>query len=171
MTEEKKRSPSELEAEIRESAEAEGLMLNPDPEILEGILEGLLINEERFGYWACPCRRPVGDLKEDADIICPCEYRDADLKDYGRCYCALYVTRNYLEAGAPTEPIPERRLAKDDRSRTQETEGMMENDPGQGRIKTWRCRVCGYLCARPEPPPVCPICRAGRERFEEYRPC
>jgi len=32
----------------------------------------------------------------------------------------------------------------------------------------WRCKVCGYLCARDEPPAVCPICRARKERFEKF---
>ena len=32
----------------------------------------------------------------------------------------------------------------------------------------WRCRVCGYLCARVEPPEVCPICKAKKERFERF---
>ena len=30
------------------------------------------------------------------------------------------------------------------------------------------CTVCGYLCARGEPPDFCPICRAKKERFEEF---
>jgi rubrerythrin len=40
---------------------------------------------------------------------------------------------------------------------------------GSGEIKVWRCRVCGYLCARPEPPETCPICKVSRERFEEFK--
>ena len=40
--------------------------------------------------------------------------------------------------------------------------------PATGEIKVWRCRVCGYLCARTEPPEVCPICKVGRERFELF---
>jgi len=26
----------------------------------------------------------------------------------------------------------------------------------------------GYLCARGDAPPVCPICRARRDKFEEF---
>jgi rubrerythrin len=37
-----------------------------------------------------------------------------------------------------------------------------------GEIRVWRCRVCGYLCARTEPPEVCPICKVGKERFELF---
>ena len=32
----------------------------------------------------------------------------------------------------------------------------------------WRCRVCGYLCGRDEPPENCPICKAKKERFERF---
>ncbi len=34
--------------------------------------------------------------------------------------------------------------------------------------QVYRCTVCGYLCARDEPPDLCPICRAKKERFEEF---
>jgi ferredoxin-thioredoxin reductase catalytic chain len=37
-----------------------------------------------------------------------------------------------------------------------------------GEITVWRCKVCGYLCARKNPPEVCPICKVGRERFEPF---
>jgi rubrerythrin len=32
----------------------------------------------------------------------------------------------------------------------------------------WRCRVCGYLCARDGPPGVCPVCKAEKDRFERF---
>jgi len=32
----------------------------------------------------------------------------------------------------------------------------------------WRCKVCGYLCGRDEPPDICPICKAKKERFELF---
>ena len=32
----------------------------------------------------------------------------------------------------------------------------------------WRCRVCGYLCARDSPPEICPICKAKKDRFERF---
>jgi ferredoxin-thioredoxin reductase catalytic chain len=35
-------------------------------------------------------------------------------------------------------------------------------------MPVWRCKVCGYLCARQNPPEVCPICKAGKERFELF---
>ncbi len=35
-------------------------------------------------------------------------------------------------------------------------------------LPVWRCKVCGYLCAREGPPEVCPICKAKKERFERF---
>ena len=42
-------------------AEASGYHLNPDREFTRELVEGLLINEQRYGYWACPCRLATGD--------------------------------------------------------------------------------------------------------------
>jgi ferredoxin-thioredoxin reductase catalytic subunit len=164
------RSVREIESEIREEAEKTGYMLHPDEEILLGIIEGIAINEEKLGYWSCPCRIASGNRMADFDIICPCEYRDPDLEEYGRCYCALYVNQDYIDQGMPTDPIPERRPEnRQDRklssSETAETQQIRSDNK---EIKIWRCDVCGYLCARPEPPSICPICRAKKDRFEEF---
>lgn len=166
------RPAAEIEAEVLKEAQADGYRLNPDREITLGIIEGIASNEERLGYWRCPCRLSAGDRAQDLDIICPCQYRDEDLRDYGRCYCALYVTQGYVDAGSPPDPIPERRPTSRSMARKGEGKDMAEDkDSGQGPVKTWRCTVCGYLCARSGPPPVCPICRAKSEKFEEFRPC
>jgi rubrerythrin len=45
-----------------------------------------------------------------------------------------------------------------------------ENRIGQLKLSKpiWRCKVCGYLCGRDEPPGVCPICKAKKDRFEKF---
>jgi ferredoxin-thioredoxin reductase catalytic chain len=156
-------------------AESAGYHLNPNREFTLGLVEGLLVNEQRYGYWACPCRLASGDKAEDLDIICPCDYRDPDLVRYGTCYCALYVSQEVLDGGKKAARIPDRRPA----------EGMRESRPGTepnavrpeapvlpdlSRLPypLWRCKVCGYLCAREEPPEVCPICKAKKDRFERF---
>jgi ferredoxin-thioredoxin reductase catalytic chain len=40
--------------------------------------------------------------------------------------------------------------------------------PSSLPLPVWRCKVCGYLCARDSPPEVCPICKAKKERFEKF---
>ncbi len=94
---------------LKKEAESGGYYLNPDVAFTKDLVRGLLINEERYGYWACPCRLASGDRGEDLDIICPCDYRDPDLNDYNACYCALYVSLSALRAEKAVTSIPERR--------------------------------------------------------------
>ena len=149
-------------------AEASGYHLNPDGEFTRELVEGLLSNEERYGYRACPCRLADGDRQKDLDIVCPCDYRDADLDEWGTCYCALYVSGEVVSGEREFEPIPERRPA-DERARPQNRPSNAAGGPAErARVPVWRCRVCGYLCARERPPAVCPICKAKRERFERF---
>ena len=76
----------ELYRRLDEEAEAAGYHLNPDREFTLMLVEGLLRNRERYGYMLCPCRMGEGEREKDLDIICPCDYRDADLDEYGQCY-------------------------------------------------------------------------------------
>jgi ferredoxin-thioredoxin reductase catalytic subunit len=71
---------------LNRDAEAVGYHLNPDQEFTLDLVRGLLANEERYGYPSCPCRKASGDRASDLDIICPCDYRDADLSEFGSCY-------------------------------------------------------------------------------------
>jgi ferredoxin-thioredoxin reductase catalytic chain len=151
---------------LDKDAEASGYHLNPDREFTRGLVEGLLINEGRYGYQACPCRLATGDKQQDLDIICPCDYRDPDLGDWGACYCALYVSDEVLEGRKDVQPVPERRPPED--QRTQEKTTRAPAPRSEPALPVWRCRVCGYLCAREQPPGVCPICKAKRERFERF---
>ena len=142
-----------LYREIKESAEKSGYKINPDREFVFDLLEGMLVNRERYGYDSCPCRLASGDPEEDRDIVCPCDYRDDDINEHGTCYCGLYVRDENEEF----HPIPERRKP--------ERRGRMRNE-GLG-LPVLRCRVCGYLCARALPPEECPICGVGG-KFEVF---
>ncbi|HZV47178.1 MAG TPA: ferredoxin-thioredoxin reductase catalytic domain-containing protein [Thermodesulfovibrionales bacterium] len=94
-------------------AESQGIQLNKDKEYVMEILKGLLTNESRYGYRSCPCRLAAGAKEKDADIICPCVYRDPDTKDYGSCYCRLYVSKDWNEERIKHVRVPERRPRKD----------------------------------------------------------
>ena len=101
---------SEIESLYRRlfgEAEAGGYHLNPDVAFTMDLVEGLLVNERRYGYRACPCRLASGVKSEDLDIICPCDYRDPDLDEYDACYCGLYVTQKVLSGEKAVRPIPE----------------------------------------------------------------
>ena len=152
-----------LQEKLEREAKAGGYNLNPDREFTRALVVGLLTNLKRYGYAACPCRRAAGGREDDLDVICPCDYRDADLGDYGACYCALYVSKDIVDGKAEAGAIPERRPAK--REDRPQFRGKAATAPGVG---VWRCRVCGYLCAREAPPEVCPICKATADRFEPF---
>ncbi len=150
---------------LKRDAERSGYHLNTDPEFTENLVRGLLTNEKRYGYMACPCRLASGKKEEDLDIICPCDYRDQDLTEYGACYCALYVSEEVVRGGKTVTSIPERRPPPEERARKRQGEIQIK---GALPLPVWRCKVCGYLCAREEPPEVCPICKAKKERFERF---
>lgn len=170
---------------VRQRAESDakthGYYLNPDPSFLQDLLEGLRKNEQRYGYPSCPCRLASGNFELDRDIICPCDYRDPDVAEYGSCYCALYVRKDLYERKAPITPIPERRPPeKQDRAYTTiastapttthekaETELQQSHTRSTIKKRLMYCKQCGYVVFREDPPYVCPICRAKREMFAE----
>jgi len=94
---------------LKEAQEAKGYYFNKDKKKVFDLLEGLLVNKERYGYLCCPCRLSANDPVWDQDIICPCVYREPDVAEYGSCYCNLYVSRSWNEEKIPHEYVPERR--------------------------------------------------------------
>jgi ferredoxin-thioredoxin reductase catalytic chain len=164
MSDISKADVEKLYTRLNREAEESGYHLNPDVAHTKDLVRGLLINEKRYGYWACPCRLASGDKEEDLDIICPCDYRDQDVEEYGACYCGLYVSESVFESEKGVEPIPERRQPPEERKRGEHKPTTISSFP----LPVWRCRVCGYLCARDGPPGVCPICKAKKERFERF---
>jgi ferredoxin-thioredoxin reductase catalytic subunit len=154
-----------LYTQLKNEAKDAGYNLNPDIEFTKELVAGLLINDGRYGYWACPCRLASGDKDEDLDIICPCNYRDTDVGQYGNCYCALYVSAQIAEGKKEAGSIPERRPSEEQRSMAKkEAKAPISELP----LPVYRCTVCGYLCARDEPPEVCPICKAKKENFQRF---
>ena len=167
---------------VRQRAESDarnhGYSLNPDPEFLDNLLEGLRKNEERYGYPSCPCRLASKSFEFDRDIICPCDYRDPDVEEHGCCYCSLFVTKDVFEGKTPLKPIPERRpKEKQMRAYTKFAEASTKSvseklevsieKPSEARKKMLYCKQCGYVCFREEAPYLCPICKANRAMFAE----
>jgi ferredoxin-thioredoxin reductase catalytic subunit len=151
---------------LAQEAAAAGYHLNPDTEFAKALIAGLITNEKRYGYGSCPCRLAAEDKDKDLDIICPCDYRDPDLAEHGACYCALYVSEAVLKGEKTLSSIPERRLPQEERA-AQKTSSPRARVEGLA-YPVWRCKVCGYLCAREAPPDACPICKAKKERFERF---
>jgi ferredoxin-thioredoxin reductase catalytic chain len=99
----------ELYEFLKKAQEPKGYYFNRDKEKVFQLLEGLLINKERYGYMCCPCRLAANNREWDRDIICPCVYRVPDVAEYGSCYCALYVSREWNEGEVSHLYVPERR--------------------------------------------------------------
>jgi ferredoxin-thioredoxin reductase catalytic subunit/rubredoxin len=171
--------------QVRKRAEADaktyGYYLTPQPDLLQGFLEGLKTNEDRYGYPLCPCRLTSGNFEFDRDIICPCDYRDPDVAQYGACYCRLYVNKQVYESQNLPE-VPERRPAEKQARAYGQTaiattteQHAVQNMPSTESVKSksivkkklWYCKQCGYVVYREDPPYICPICKAKRELFAE----
>jgi ferredoxin-thioredoxin reductase catalytic subunit len=160
---------------VRQRAESDaksrGHYLNSDPKFLQDLLEGLKTNEDRYGYPSCPCRPATGVFEQDRDIICPCDYRDPDVAEYGACYCSLYVNKAVYDAGKPI-PIPERRPAEkmfpELAPKPAEAKTTTSTSQPTGRI-LWYCKQCGYVVFLEDAPYICPICKAKKEFFAEVR--
>jgi ferredoxin-thioredoxin reductase catalytic chain len=171
--------------ETRKRAETDaktyGYYLTPQPDLLQMFLEGLKTNEDRYGYPSCPCRLATGNFEVDRDIICPCDYRDPDVAEFGACYCRLYVNKDIFESKNLPE-VPERRpLEKQGRAyglKNVLTTTQGESKPSSSttpqlaknpevKKKLWYCKQCGYVVYREDPPYICPICKAKKEMFAE----
>lgn len=163
---------------IKKNAKDNGYFLCPDQQLFTDLIDGLAKNTTRYGYGSCPCRVASGVKKYDVDIICPCEYRDADVDEFGMCYCGLFVSEKIQNNPSQLGPIPERRpqeiidaalmAAEKEPGESKGVKRQPDTKKKPGSVTVWRCTVCGYLCARDLPPPICPICKAKAERFEVF---
>jgi ferredoxin-thioredoxin reductase catalytic chain len=98
-----------LREQLRKLQEPKGYFFSKDKVRVDELLEGLILNKERYGYMACPCRLASGNRDADRDIICPCVYREPDVIEFGSCYCNLYVSTEWNEGKIPNFYVPERR--------------------------------------------------------------
>ncbi|MEI7857705.1 MAG: ferredoxin-thioredoxin reductase catalytic domain-containing protein [Methanomicrobiales archaeon] len=155
---------------LQKEAKEGGYYLNPDADFTRNLVAGLMKNEGRYGYRACPCRLASGKKEQDLDIICPCDYRDPDLSEFGACYCALYVSDEIANGRKSTAPVPERRPPRAERGNpvARQTFSLASSPVATLPFPVWRCKVCGYLCARDQPPGICPICKVTKDRFERF---
>lgn len=94
---------------VHKAADRKGWKVVADETLLGDLVEGLHANVERLGYLQCPCRDSWDDREKDRDIICPCDYAEADIREYGHCYCSLFQSEAFYESGREPAGIPERR--------------------------------------------------------------
>ncbi|MFW5800698.1 MAG: ferredoxin-thioredoxin reductase catalytic domain-containing protein [Spirochaeta sp.] len=110
----KKKDPQDAHRFVTSVAAKQGWAINPDPDFLQSVEKGLALNYNRYGYFLCPCRDGDGVREADRDIICPCDYNIPDQKEYGHCFCGLFLSKEFAASGKPVQPIPERRPDQED---------------------------------------------------------
>ncbi len=93
------------------AADRNGWVLNPDTDFRDSVIEGLYNNYQQFGYFQCPCREAWGEREKDRDVICPCKYCAEDVREFGHCYCGLYMSESFAGSGKEPASIPERRAS------------------------------------------------------------
>jgi ferredoxin-thioredoxin reductase catalytic subunit len=94
---------------LRKIQEPKGYFFNRDRQLVMELLTALFANRKRYGFMACPCRLASEDREANRDIVCPCAYREADVAEYGSCYCGLYVSQAWNDDIIAHAYVPERR--------------------------------------------------------------
>ena len=97
-------------AYVNQVAEKNNWILNGENRTLEDLVDGLTDNKKNLGYQSCPCRLASGKRDLDRDLICPCDYSFDDVKEFGACYCNLFLRSDFYETFKTEYVIvPERR--------------------------------------------------------------
>ena len=92
-------------------------ILNMDSNTFNNLIDGLVENKNTMGYQSCPCRLASGNRELDRDLICPCDYAPKDIKEYGACYCNLYMREDFYETVKKDYIlVPERRPAEKEKA-------------------------------------------------------
>ena len=158
----KLKSAEALGEVIKNNASLKNYFLNnADKERVGFLVDGLFLNLNRYGYISCPCRLSSGKYGKDEDLICPCDYMEEDVKQYGSCFCGLYVSKDVFYGKKEFAPVAEHRPAK-------KTFAVISRgeDKNTGGI-IWRCPVCGYRISGEKVTEKCPKCNASAQAFEK----
>ena len=67
-----------------------GYIINPNWMMSTNLKSNLCEMEATFGKRYCPCFEPSGDKALDKKMMCPCEYVEDEIAEYGTCHCALF---------------------------------------------------------------------------------
>ena len=87
-------NPEDLKRVWKEFTEKNDFILNPDERHVDIVIDGVLKNEEKFGFKLCPCRLRDGTRERDLALICPCNFKIQETwKNKGQCWCGLFVKK------------------------------------------------------------------------------
>ena len=85
-----KEAAKKQERWIKKYCEKNGYAMNPNWMMATNLKSNLCEMEATFGKRYCPCFEPSGDEVLDKKMMCPCEYIEDEIKEYGTCHCALF---------------------------------------------------------------------------------
>jgi len=73
--------------------------LNPSLMMSKNLEVWLSEMEATFGKRFCPCFESSGDAELDKKMLCPCEFIEDEIEEYGTCHCALFGRADLDKAG------------------------------------------------------------------------
>ncbi|MFA6191691.1 MAG: ferredoxin-thioredoxin reductase catalytic domain-containing protein [Sulfurimonas sp.] len=87
------------DAWIKKFAKQKNYALNPSWMMSTNLEIWLSELEATFGKRYCPCFEPSGDAELNKKMLCPCEFIEDEIKEYGTCHCALFGSADLDKAG------------------------------------------------------------------------
>jgi ferredoxin-thioredoxin reductase catalytic subunit len=78
----------------KEYAQEVGIKLNPNNQVVEGVVKGLFKNKETKGEFYCPCRVTSGNKEKDEELVCPCVFHRGEIELQGNCRCLLFFKKD-----------------------------------------------------------------------------
>jgi len=89
-----KESAKKQQRWLEKYAKQKNYALNPSWMMLTNLKSNLCEMEATFGQRFCPCFEPSGDDVLNKKMMCPCEYIEDEIAEYGTCHCALFGPAN-----------------------------------------------------------------------------
>lgn len=74
-------------------------VLNPNWMMSTNLKIWLSEMEATFGKRYCPCFEPSNDETLNKKMMCPCEFVEDEIKEYGTCHCALFGKEDLSKEG------------------------------------------------------------------------
>ncbi len=75
---------------LEKYAKQKNYALNPSWMMLTNLKSNLCEMEATFGKRYCPCFEPSADEELNKKMMCPCEFIEDEIAEYGTCHCALF---------------------------------------------------------------------------------
>ncbi len=87
----KYRKPAQKQQKWMEKyCEQKGYAINPNWMMATNLKSNLCEMEATFGKRYCPCFEPSDDATLNKKMMCPCEFVEDEIAEYGTCHCALF---------------------------------------------------------------------------------